>query len=206
MSTKHRIWLKASLALWRARYKLHPSAEAKAKIHQRLKELGLEKPKPKPSPPQPHNVTMYDAVEVTQIPKTAEAVAGYTAGNWPTYNELLKQFPKAHHVSIAIAAKYDAQCLDIEAGDATPADAPSWVRRQHARNVKRPILYASLSVMPDVKQALFKDHIKRSEFRLWVAHYTYKPHIEPGYDATQWTDKALGRNLDCSLCSPSFFS
>ena len=206
MTTKHRIWLKASLALWRARYKLHPSAEAKAKIHQRLKELGLEKPKPKPSPPQPHNVTMYDSIEVSAIPANAEAVAGYVGGKWPTYHSLLVKFPDAKHLSIAVNAEEDAVCLDIEAGDANPSQAPAWVRKQHSRGVKRPVLYASLSAMPEVKQALVADHIKRSEFRLWAAHYTYKPHIEPGYDATQWTDKALGRNLDCSLCSPSFFS
>jgi hypothetical protein len=54
------------------------------------------------------------------IPKTAEAVAGYVGGHWPTYNQLVKDFPHAHKLSIAVFASEDADCLDIEKGDATP--------------------------------------------------------------------------------------
>jgi hypothetical protein len=55
--------------------------------------------------------------------------------------------------------------------------------------------------------------IKRSDIRLWTAHYTFKPHrctAACGFgftgtaDATQWTDKSLGRNLDESLCDDEF--
>lgn len=218
--------LKTSLALWRGRYayraarlkfwkRLHNqkgiakweklAEEAKTEIHHRIKQIQeAEHPKPKPAP-SPKNVTMYDSVDISQIPKGAEAVAGYVGGNWPTYNSLLKAFPNAHHVSIAVNVSEDAECLDVENGDATPSEAPTWVHRQHERHVERPILYANLSTMPAVKQALSSENVSRSNVRLWVAEYTYKPHIPPGFDACQWTDKALGRNLDCSLCTPTFF-
>ncbi len=148
---------------------------------------------------------MYDSTEPGQIPASAPTVAGYVGGNWPTFHELVARFPRAHRLSIAVNSGEDADCLDIEKGDATPADAPAWFHRQKARGVDRPCFYASLSIMPDVMAVLEKAGIQRHEYRLWVAHYTYVPHIEPGYDACQWTDRALGRNLDESLCVDDFF-
>ena len=41
--------------------------------------------------------------------------------------------------------------------------------------------------------------------KLWVAQWSGKPHIPAGYDACQYDDNAFGRNLDASLCSPTFF-
>lgn len=152
----------------------------------------------------PHSFSMFDAIEVSQIPANAQAVAGYIGGKWPTYGELIKRFPKAKHLSIAVFASLDAACLDIETGDASPGQAPAWVKRQKARGVKRPCLYANLSTMPAVKGALTKAGIKREDVRLWVAEWTFVPHIPPGYDACQWTDRALGRNLDQSLCTGNF--
>jgi hypothetical protein len=148
---------------------------------------------------------MYDSVTVDEIPVSAPAVAGYVGGSWPTFHELVPRFPHAHRLSIAVNSGEDADCLDIEKGDATPAEAPAWFHRQRARGVYRPCFYASLSVMPEVIAALANAGIQRHEYRLWVAHYTYVPHIEPGYDACQWTDRALGRNLDESLCVDDFF-
>jgi len=156
---------------------------------------------------------MFDAISVDQIPKDAQAVAGYTSGNWPTFPEVQRKFPRAHKLSIAISASHDADCLDIERGDASPSDAPGWVKRQMPR-VKRPVVYASRSDMPAVLRSLASGGLGRSRVRVWSAHYTYKPHICGPHtcgasfqaDATQWTDKARGRNLDESLCTPNFFS
>ena len=221
--------LRASLALWRGRYAyrlarekfwsaLHNRAgvnkwqklrlEAKTMIHKRLDQIKeLQKPSKR--------ITMYDSITVSEIPANPEAVAGYVGGKWPNYNELLKRFPKAHHLSIAVNSSEQAQCLDVEPGDATAAEVGAWVRRQQTRGVKRPCIYASLSTMPAILTSLARAGIPRSSVRLWSAHYTYKAHIctvacgngfKGTADATQWSDKALGRNLDESLCSSSFFS
>lgn len=148
--------------------------------------------------------TMYDSVTVSEIPKDAKAVAGYVGGRWPTFFQLQRQFPKAKRLSIAVNAGEDARCLDVEAGDATPLEAPAWVRRQHARGIRRPVVYCSLSVLPQVLAALTNAGIQRAQYLVWVAHYTGIPHIEPGADACQYTNQALGRNLDASLCQPWF--
>lgn len=163
-------------------------------------------PKPKPKPPAPR-FTMYDTTDpATDLPQHyPPAVAGYVNGAWPSYNGLIKRYPGAKHLSIAVNAGADARCLDVETGDATPAEAPAWVRRQHARGVARPIVYANTSTMPAVIAALEADHIKRSEYLVWTAHYTGVPHIEPGSDATQWESvEHPGSNYDTSLCQPWF--
>lgn len=156
--------------------------------------------------------TMYDSIIVNDIPANAEAVAGYVNGHWPTFPVLAETHPHAKRLSVAVFSAADADCLDIESGDARPVDAPAWVRRQRARGVKRPVVYANRSTMPAVVRALRAVGINRRMVRLWVADYTGKPHlpllwwgIRPTRaDACQYTDKALGRNLDASICQPDF--
>lgn len=165
--------------------------------------------------PRPKTVTMYDSVNVTQIPANAEAVAGYVNGFWPTFKSLEIEFPSAHKLSIAVNASVDAECLDVEAGDATADQAPAWVKRQLARGVKRPVVYTSVSQAPLLLRVLSRAGISRSAIRLWTAHYTFKAHrctsacgfgFTGEADATQYSDHALGKNLDVSLCSSSFFA
>ena len=151
-------------------------------------------------------VTMFDAVTIGEIPANPPAVAGYVGGAFPTYSQLVARFPKASHLSIAVNAGEDAECLDVETGDAIPSDAAVWYRRQVARGVKRPVFYADTSTMPAVIAALKKAKVARKNYRLWTAHYTNVAHIEPGSDATQWTDAAFGRNLDESECVDNFFT
>ncbi len=151
------------------------------------------------------DISMFDSITLSTIPPNPQAVAGYVGGYWPTYHPLCVKFPKAYHLSIAVSASEDADCLDIEAGDAVPAQAPGWVVRQQHRGVYRPVVYSSVSQMPKVIDALTRGGIARTEVRVWTAHYTYAAHIETGSDGTQWTDHALGRNLDESLLVPDFF-
>lgn len=150
---------------------------------------------------------IFDSVDPAEIPKHARAVAGYVGGRWPTYAELLHQFPDAKVEAIAISATETAHTLDVEMGDATPQQVPAWVRRmQQTHGLKfRPGIYAAHSTMVEVVAELHRAGIKREEVRLWLADPTGKPHIPPGYDACQWWWKALGRNLDQSAGRPDFF-
>lgn len=154
-------------------------------------------------------IVMFDTVTTREIPSLAntsrDAVAGYVDGLFRNESEVFHQDPRAHHLSIAVRASDVADCLDIENGDATPAEAPHWWHEATLRGIWRPCLYASISVIPQVVDAMKSAGIHRTSYRVWAAHYTFVPHVEPGTDATQWTDKALGRNLDESLCLDSFF-
>ena len=180
-------------------------------------------PKPRRKPPAlARNVTgvvMWDDVTVSLFPRLAstspDAVAGYRDGRFANEQQLARAFPNHRHLWIVVNAADNADCLDIERGDATPAQAPTWVKRQHARGVKRPVLYCSISAAPAVLEQLAAAGIHRPEIRLWSAHYTGRPHIcgpqTCGFsnivaDATQWTSRAFNRDLDESLCSPDFFT
>jgi peptidoglycan hydrolase-like protein with peptidoglycan-binding domain len=160
-------------------------------------------------------IVMYDAINLSQIPADAPAAAGYVDGHWPTYARLRGMFPRAHLLSIAVTAASNADCLDIETGDATPASAAAWYERQKGR-VTRPCLYASASVMQaDVVPVIQAAGIPRAAVRLWSAHYTGTPHIcgpatcramSISADGTQWTNAAFGRDLDESLLAADFFA
>jgi len=160
-------------------------------------------------------ITLYDSIDVSQIPADVTAAAGYLSGRWPTYAALRQRFPHAHLLSIAVNASEDADVLDVESGDATPAQAIGWVKRQIARKVYRPVIYVQASTMPGLLSALSASGISRSSVRLWSAHYD-GPHIcgpascrypgVPACDGTQWTPNALGRNLDESLLLDDFFA
>lgn len=195
------------------------------KNHARLLGLVLRKPKPAPVPvppapkpvPSPLRIEMYDDINVSLIPIHAEAVAGYVDGKWPTYKKLVKQFPHAQHiVSIAVFSSDDAEVLDIEPGDATIAQAATWIRRQHARGEKRPAVYTSVAQAEKLIHALDGAGFKfGTDYVLWTAHYSGKPHLcgpSCGFGfthvahATQWTDHAGGVNLDESLVSAEFFA
>lgn len=152
---------------------------------------------------------MFDSIDLSQFPANPRAVAGYVGGFWPTYHDLQSRYPNALLLSIAVNASEDADCLDIEPGDATPSEAAAWVRRQHARGVHRPAVYSSISSMGLVLSQLAGAGIERHEVNVWTAHYTFDAHrctageygLGTTADATQFTDHSGGSNLDESLCS-----
>jgi len=156
---------------------------------------------------------MYDSVDLGQIPADAHAVAGYVNGRWPTFPEVRRRWPKARHLSVAVSASAHARCLDVERFDATPAQAPAWIRRQLLAGVHKPVIYCSLVTAAPLLRVLERANISRHAVKLWTAHYTGRPHrcgpqcglgLGTTADATQWTNRALGRNLDASLCAPDF--
>lgn len=157
---------------------------------------------------------MYDDVNASLIPRDAFAVAGYVDGAFANTAEMRKLFPHAHLLTIAVFASDDAQCLDVEPGDATNAQVYEWFKRQLARGVYRPVVYTSGSNAAAMQATMKANGFPRSSYRMWTAHYTLVPHrCSPsrcGFgldeaDATQFTSTALGRSLDESLLAADFF-
>lgn len=155
---------------------------------------------------------MADAINVGNLPPGMDAYAGYVNGNWPTYPQVVSKFPTALHLSIAVNATADGDCLDIENGDATNAQAGPWVARQRNKGAKRPCVYTSLANAQALIATLDGVGIPRHSYRLWTAHYTNHSHIcSPacglGFtdiaDGTQWTDH--GGTYDESLLEDTFF-
>jgi hypothetical protein len=146
---------------------------------------------------------MLDSTNADSLPEEGEAaVAGYVNGIFNDFDNIVKRFPHLKHLSISVFSGEDADALDVENGDATPGEAPGWVRKQHARGKARPVVYANASTMPQVVQALTDDGIKRDEYLLWVADYDGKADIPEGFDAKQYEDH--NEEYDISICEPWF--
>lgn len=158
-------------------------------------------------------ITMFDSVDTGLLP-AGYAYAAYVDGIYANYAAVKGRFLQSDVLSIAVSSASNADCLDIETGDASPESAAAWVTRQLARGTARPCLYADASEMIQVIEAMKAAGIPRSTLRLWSAHYTNSAHIcgpsscgtlPENADGTQWTDTARGINLDESLLLPDFF-
>lgn len=154
---------------------------------------------------------MADSTEVANLPPGMDAYAGYVDGWWPDYAGEVAVEHGVPVMSIAVSPGVPAECLDIENGDATPADVPGWLALARPK-VPHPVLYASVSAMPDVLGVLQGAGVPRSTVRLWSAHYGDGAHVcgpascglvRVPVDGTQWIDHGL---WDESLLSAEFFA
>jgi hypothetical protein len=101
---------------------------------------------------------MYDTVDPGAVPATGwDLLAGYVNGSLirPSCPGLRARFPNAIIVSIDVENRPgSAQMLDIESGDATPADAPGWFDASQRLGVVRPTLYFAYGSWGDVSRAM----------------------------------------------------
>jgi len=145
--------------------------------------------------------TMYDAVTAANIPAGARMVAGYidriklapwSAADWA-------RFPGAVKVTIVKKASTDdGHVLDVEVGDATPGEAPGWVRMRRAAGAD-PTVYCNTSTWPAVRAAFAKAGVAEPHY--WIARYDgdpaipagavakqYRGNVPPGYDVSSVAD------------------
>lgn len=154
------------------------------------------------------NFIMEDNTSTNLFTPGCAAYAGYANGTFANMDAVrayaATQKAKVFAYTPFVASNADA--LDIEPGDAVPADA---VAGYHAG---LRYFYGSASWIPSIISELSAAGIPRSAYKLIAAHYI-GPHIcapsSCGYslaDATQFTDAYLGISLDATLCPPDFFS
>jgi hypothetical protein len=146
---------------------------------------------------------MFDSVNPGLIPTTAEIVAGYIDGKYVWSAADWARFPNAQKLQINVTgdASHGGLALDVETGDATPADAPAWYDARVAAGVKGGlIIYCNRSTLPAVESAMGS----RSYYR-WVATLDGTINI-PGYTplagpaAVQFLgQEQIGVNVDMSL-------
>jgi hypothetical protein len=150
-------------------------------------------------PPAPH--LMYDSVTPAAIPP-GKVVATYATGGYAV--------PKAavagrKHVVWIDTQAIDpaASALDVEPGDATPAQAATWVAQRLTRFPKSlAVVYTMQSEWPATQAAVATlPAWMRAKVRWWIADPTGYPHLVPGSDATQWY---WGQSYDISTVLPRF--
>lgn len=154
---------------------------------------------------------MYDSVNAAALPTSgATATAGYVNGLYANSARMQARFPNLPHVTITVFASGDAKVLDVENGDASPAQCPGWLDRQYSLGEPLPVLYGNTSVIAAIHAA-----VGSRPFLWWSAHYTYSAHLcGPATcgcpyqaDATQFADHGPnGENVDQTLLSDRFLS
>ena len=147
-------------------------------------------------------IDIYDSIFVGDLPKKSY-VAVYGNGLYKAdMAAVRKRKPLGVLLIDVIGNSPEFNMLDIETFDATPQDAPPWVRKHvdhfgidnphvHAR------LYCNLSTWPLAKaQTNQLPWEYRRHIRWHIANPTGRPHLVPGSTATQWY---WGRGYDRSL-------
>ena len=118
--------------------------------------------------------TMYDAVTARNIPRNPppELVAGYIdkikLEPWSPADWAL--FPNSRKVEIVKKADTNSgHVLDVEPGDATPAEAPGWVAMRRRSGFAYPVIYCNQSTWDDVQTQFIRQGVPQPLY--WIAHY-----------------------------------
>lgn len=134
---------------------------------------------------------MYDSITATDIPTTAEMVAGYLAPSrfaWSAAD--WARFPNATKVQIAVRGSTNAgHVLDVETGDATPVQAVSWVVMRRKAGVD-PTVYCNHATQPAVIRAFNAAGVTQPHY--WIARYDGLATLPVGVVAKQYTDTPPG--------------
>jgi hypothetical protein len=155
--------------------------------------------------PQPTGPTkpylVYDSVTPGSLPSN-QAAAVYATGAYAASSSQVA----SHHSVLWIDANGsdpNANVLDVEPGDATPAGAAVWVQaHMKAQPHSEAIIYTMRSDWSAVQDAVGGlPSWEQSHVRYWIADPTGSPHVVPGSSATQWY---WGSNYDISTANPNF--
>lgn len=122
----------------------------------------------------------YDSIDPAHIPTGAPVAMGYVDGRWPDFAAEAARLTLGGTfvVSISCFATDDADMLDVEAGNATPDQAPGWVLHQRAHGAD-PVVYCSASAWPAVRAAFWALNLREPAYG--IADYDGDPSIDPSW-------------------------
>jgi hypothetical protein len=127
---------------------------------------------------------MYDSTSPTDIPTSAEMVAGYVDGLYTWSAADWARFPQAIKVRIAVfSATNDGVVGDVESGDMTPISVVSWVLMRRAAGVD-PTVYVNDTNRPTVEAAFAQAGVPQPHY--WLAQYDGVNSLPPGCVAKQF--------------------
>lgn len=142
--------------------------------------------------------TMYDGVDASRLPADAQLVGGYVDGLYAWSAADWARFPNSVKVRIACFRDTDdGEVLDVERGNATPAESVDWALMRRDAGVD-PTVYCNQmdpdTGWPAVRAAFQARGVAEPHY--WVAHYDGTETIPPGAIAKQHTnDERAGWDL-----------
>jgi hypothetical protein len=173
-----------------AHAKLAAAAPRRAVQHKAARPTGPTRP-----------YTMYDSVTPGALPANQPA-AVYADGAYAASSSQVS----GHHSVLWIdtnGSDPNANVLDVEPGDATPAGSAQWVQSHLSKQPHSvAIIYTMRSDWSAVQEAVGGlPSWEQSHVRYWIADPTGVPHVVPGSSATQWY---WGTSYDMSTANPNF--
>jgi hypothetical protein len=166
-------------------------------------------PAAQPAPAQQQPVTqaasqpyqIYDSTTPSSIPAGQQA-AVYSDGAYAATPAQIAGHANTLWIDTN-ATNPSANALDVEPGDATPAQAGTWVAQKLTDTPSQvAIVYTMRSDWPAAQAAIGQlPAWMQSHVRWWIADPTGVDHQVPGASATQWY---WGPSYDISTASPGF--
>jgi hypothetical protein len=142
-----------------------------------------------------------------------DVIGSYANGRFANTTAAKAAFPQLRHVEYDVnGTRPDADILDIEKFDASPATFPGWAKN-YKGSLPLPAGYCSASLIAVVVSVMLDHGWKRDQFLIQSAHYGAGQHIcgpgtcgFPQADSTQWADKGRhGQNTDLTIYADHFF-
>lgn len=133
---------------------------------------------------------MADSISLASLPAGFDMYGGYDDGHWPDAAAIAAKFPGKTVIRFTVSASdNEGDCLDVESGDATPAQAPGWVERRRQAGHGGPLVYCSWSLLPAVKTAFIQAGVVEPGW--FVAGYPSPDGdaIPAGCVGHQWIDR-----------------
>lgn len=113
-----------------------------------------------------------DSTTAADIPVSGTDVAmGYANGRYAWSQADWIRFGHIVHVSIDVnGSSPSADVLDVETGDATVSQAPSWARLHNAHSEFPAVIYCSRSVLTPLFNAMAANGLQIGrDFKIWIA-------------------------------------
>ena len=129
---------------------------------------------------------LYDSIKPEAVP-AGQAIAAYATGTYANSADEVAGRDSVLWIDTR-ATDPSASVLDVEPGDASPAEAAQWVReRLSAHPHAVAILHTSKSEWLQLREAVSGlPAAMRDRVRYWIADPTGRPHVLDGASATQW--------------------
>ena len=124
-----------------------------------------------------------DSITAADIPTAnLSAVAGYGDGLYQWSAADWQRYTGVTQLSIVVDSSHQGDILDVEQGDATPADVPGWCDRFSRPHRRRPTVYCNRATWPFIRAA-----VGNRKVDYWISTLDGTT-VVPGAVAVQYRD------------------